>query len=60
MLTGNPKGKIPLGRIRRRLEDDIRIDLKEIGLCTMIWIDSAQNGDCRRALVNATLNLRVP
>ena len=45
MLTGNPKGKIPLGRIRRRLEDDIRIDLEEIGINKRNWVDSVQDRD---------------
>ena len=53
MLTGTPAGKRPLGRSRRRWEDNIRIDLKE-------WIDLARDMDYWRALVNAALNLRVP
>ena len=41
ILTGNPTGKIPLGRPRRSWEDNIRIDLKEIGINTRNWVDSA-------------------
>ena len=42
ILMGSPTGKIPIGRPRRRLEDNIRKDLKEIGIHTMNWINSAQ------------------
>ena len=42
MLTGKPTGKIPLGRSRRRREDNIIMDLKEIGINTRNWVDSAQ------------------
>ena len=55
-----PTGKRPLGRPRRRWEDNIRIDFKEIGINTRNWVDSAQDRNYRRALVNAALNLRVP
>ena len=41
-LTGTPAGKIPLGRPRRRWEDNIRMDLKEIGINTRNWVNSAQ------------------
>ena len=51
-------GKKPLGRPRRRWEDNIRMDLKEIGINTRNWVDSAQDRDYWRALVNAALNLR--
>ena len=60
MLTGTPKGKRPLGRPRRRWEDNIRMDLEEIGINTRNWVDSAQDRDYWRALVNTALNLRVP
>ena len=60
ILTGRPGGKRPLGRPRRRWEDNIRMDLKEIGIDTRNWVDSAQDRDNWRALVNAALNLRVP
>ena len=58
-LTGKPTGKRPLGRPRRRWEDNIRMDLEEIGINARNWVDSAQDRNYWRALVNATLNLRV-
>ena len=59
ILTGKPTGKRPLGRPRRRWEDNIRMDLEEIGINTKNWIDSAQDRDYLRTLANAALNLRV-
>jgi hypothetical protein len=47
-------------RPRRRWEDNIRMDLNEIGIDTRNWVDSAQDRDCWIALVNAALNLRAP
>jgi hypothetical protein len=60
ILTGTPAGKRPLGKPRLRWEDNVRIDLKEIGINTRNWVDSAQDRDCWRALVNEALNFRVP
>ena len=60
VLTGTPRGKRPLGRPRRRWKDNIRVDLKEIGIHTRNWVDSGQDRDYWRALVNTTLNVRVP
>ena len=60
ILTGKSTGKRLLGTPRRRLENNIRMDLKEVGIDTRIWIDSAQDRDYWRALVNAAWNLRVP
>ena len=60
ILTGKPTGKRPLGRPRRRWEDNIRMNLEEIGINVGIWVDSAQDRDYWRALVNAALNLWVP
>ena len=60
MLTGKPTGKRPLGRPKRRWEDNIRMDLEEIGINAGNWVDSAQDRDYWRALVNAALNFRVP
>ena len=53
-------GKRLLGRSRHRWEDNIRIDLKEIGINTRNWVDLTQDRDYLRALVNMTLNLHVP
>jgi hypothetical protein len=53
--VGNPEGKRPLGRPRRRW-----VDLREIGWDGMHWIDLAQDREQWRALVNAVMNLRVP
>ena len=59
MLTDKHAGRRLLGRPRRRWEDNIRINLKEIGINTRDWGYSAQNRDYWRALVNAALNLHV-
>ena len=53
ILTGKPTGKRPLESPRRRWEDSIIMDLEEIGINAGNWVDSAQDRDCRRALVNA-------
>ena len=60
ILTGTLAGKRPLGRRRRRWEDTIRKDFKEICINTRNWVYSAQDLDYWRALVNVALNLRVP
>ena len=57
ILTAKPTGKRPLGR--PRWEDNIRMDLEEIGINEGNWVDSAQDRDYLRALMNAVLNLRV-
>ena len=59
ILTGTPTRKRRLGRPRRTWEDNIRLDLEEIDIHSGNWVDSAQDRDYWRALVNATLNLRV-
>jgi hypothetical protein len=56
---GRPKGRRPLGRPRRRWEDNIKMDLQDVGW-GMDWIRLAQDRDRWRALVNAVMNLRVP
>ena len=55
---GTPTGKIPLGRSRHRWNDNIRMDLEEIGINMSNWVDSAQNKDYWGALVNVALSLR--
>jgi hypothetical protein len=60
LLVGKPKGRRPLGRPRRRLLDNIRMDLVEVGWGDVDWIWLAQDRDRWRALVNSVLNLRVP
>jgi hypothetical protein len=60
ILVGRPEGRRPLGRPRRRWEDNIKMDLKEIGFGNMDWIHWAQDRDRWRALVNTVINLRVP
>ena len=59
IFIGQPTGKRSLGRPRRRWEDNIRMNLKEISINTRNWVDSAQDREYWRALVNAVLNLRV-
>ena len=58
--TCKPTGKRLIGSPRRRWEDNIRMDLEEIGINVGNWVDSAQDRNYWRALVNAALNLRVP
>ena len=60
ILTGKPTGKRHLGRPRRRWEDNIRMDLEEIGVNAGNSLDSAQDRDYWRALVNGALNFWVP
>jgi hypothetical protein len=60
VLVWQPEGKGPLGRPRRSWEDNIVIDLQEVGCGVMDWIELAQDRDRWRALVNAVMNLRVP
>ena len=60
VLVGKPEGKRPLGRPRRRWEDNIKVDLQEVGCGGMDWIELAQDMDSWQALVNAVVNLRVP
>ena len=60
ILTGKPTEKRPLGRPRRRWEDNIRMDLEEIGIRVGNWVDLAQDRNYWRALVIVALNLWVP
>ena len=56
ILIGTPRGKIPLGRPKRRREENIRMDLKVMGTNTRNWVDSVQDRDYWRALLNAELS----
>ena len=60
VLMGKPEGKRPLGRLSSRENDNIKIDLQDVGCAGMDWIELAQDKDRWRALVNAILNLGVP
>ena len=60
VLVGKPEGKRPLRRPRRRWEDNIKMDLQEVGCGGMDWIELAQDRDRWLALVTAVMNLRVP
>ena len=60
ILTSELAGNRPLGRPWRRWEENIRMDLEEIGVGARNWVDSAQDRNYWRTLVNAALNLRVP
>jgi hypothetical protein len=59
VLMRKPEGKRPLGRPRRRWEDGIRMDLREIGWGSVDWIQLAQDRDRWQAFVNTVMNLRV-
>ena len=58
-LVGKPDGKRPLGRSRHRWEDNMRMDLQEMGNGGMDWIELAQDRDRWRALVSTVMNFRV-
>ena len=60
VLVGKPVGKRPLGRPRRIWEDNIKMDLQEVGCGDIEWMELVQDTDRWRALVNAVMNLRVP
>jgi hypothetical protein len=59
VLVGKPEGRRPLGRPRRRWEDGIRMDLREIGRGSVYWIQLAQDRDRWRTVVNTAMNLWV-
>jgi hypothetical protein len=60
VLVGKPEGKRPLGRLKRKWEDNIKMDLQEVGCEGLEWIELAEDLDSWRALVNVVMNLRVP
>ena len=60
VLVGKPEEKRPLGRHRRRWEDNIKMDLQEVGCGSMDWIELAQDRNRWWELVNAVMKLRVP
>ena len=60
ILLGKPEGKRSLGRPRRRWEDNIKMDLEEVGCGGRDWIDLAQDMDRWRALVNVVMHFRIP
>jgi hypothetical protein len=60
VLVGKPEGKRPLGRLRRRWENNIKMDLQKVGCGIMDWIELAQDRERWQAFVNAAMNLRVP
>jgi hypothetical protein len=59
ILLGKPEGRRLLGRHRRRWEDNIKMDLQEVGCGNMDWVDLVQDRDRWRALVSAVMKLRV-
>jgi hypothetical protein len=60
VLVGKPEGKRPLGRPKCKWEDNIKMDLQEVGCGVMDWLELAKDRDRRRAFVNAVMNLQVP
>jgi hypothetical protein len=60
VLVGKPEGKKSFWRRRRKWEDNIKMDLQEVGCGVMNWIELVQDRDRWRAVVNAVMNLRVP
>jgi hypothetical protein len=60
VLVGKPEERSRLGRLRRRWEDNIKMDLQEVGCGGMDWIQLAQGKDRWRALVSTVMNFRFP
>jgi hypothetical protein len=58
--VGKPEGKRPLGRYRHRREDNIKMDIQDVGVGSSGWIELAQDRDRWQAFVNAIMKLRVP
>jgi hypothetical protein len=59
-MSGKPEGKRPLGRPTRRWEDNIKMDLQEVGCGCMDWIELVENRDRWQTFLNAVMNLRIP
>ena len=60
VLVGKPEEKSPVGRLRHRWEDNIKMDFQEVGCRSMDWFELAQEREWWRPLVNAMMNFRVP
>jgi len=60
VLMGKPEGRRPIGRTRHRREDNIKMNLQEVGCGDMDWIDLAEDRDRWQALVNAIMNYELP
>jgi hypothetical protein len=60
VLVGKSQGRRPMGRPTRRWEDNIRMDVREVGCVYVDWMELAQDRDRWHALVSAVMNLRVP
>jgi len=60
VLVGKSEEKKPLGRPRHRWEDNIKMDLQEVGCESMDWVDLAEDRDRWQAMVNGVMNLQVP
>jgi hypothetical protein len=58
--VAKPEGKRPLGRLRRKWVDNIKVDFREIRRGGMDWVDLAEDRDQWRAFVNAVISIRVP
>jgi hypothetical protein len=60
VLVGKPEGKRPMGRHRRRWEDNIKVDIQEVGEGRGNWMEIAQDKDGWRAIVSTVKNIRIP
>ena len=60
VLVGRPEGKRPLGRPRRRWDDNIKMDLEEVGMGCGVWMELAQDRNKWLVLVSTAMNFRVP
>jgi hypothetical protein len=60
ILVGKPEGRRPLGKLRHRWVDSIKIDVREVGWDDVDWVNLAQDRDHWRSLMNTVMNHRVP